>query len=110
MSRTAAALKLVNDLRATISHGGFELHYQPLVDARTCRPCGVEALLRWRHPVERLLLPESFIPLAETGLIDAIGAWVLRAACMQATAWRNTSNSRSICRLFSFGPASCSMS
>jgi EAL domain-containing protein (putative c-di-GMP-specific phosphodiesterase class I) len=89
MSRTAAArLKLVNDLRATISRGGFELHYQPIVDARTCRPCGVEALLRWRHPVEGLLLPESFIPLAEeTGLIDAIGAWVLQAACMQATAW-----------------------
>jgi len=89
MSRTAAArLTLVNDLRATISRGGFELHYQPIVDARTCRPCGVEALLRWRHPVEGLLLPESFIPLAEeTGLIDAIGAWVLQAACMQATAW-----------------------
>ena len=76
------------DLRNAIASNQFELHYQPIVDARTQEPCGVEALLRWRHPLRGMVPPDKFIPLAEeTGLIVSLGEWVLRKACLDAAAW-----------------------
>jgi EAL domain-containing protein (putative c-di-GMP-specific phosphodiesterase class I) len=69
-------------------HGGFELHYQPLVSLRNGEVTGCEALLRWRHPERGMISPVEFIPVAEdTGLINELGDWVLRSACAEAAAW-----------------------
>ncbi|MEZ5819938.1 MAG: EAL domain-containing protein [Bradyrhizobium sp.] len=76
------------DLRAAIAEGGFELHYQPLVDLSTSAVTGCEALLRWRHPRRGMVSPAEFVPIAEeTGLIEEIGDWVLRTACAEAAQW-----------------------
>ncbi|MBF8793905.1 EAL domain-containing protein [Pseudomonas monteilii] len=81
-------LQLLQDLRAALQHGQFRLHYQPKFDAVACRPIGAEALLRWEHPQQGLLLPDRFIGLAEkTGLIIPIGDWVLGEACRQMRLW-----------------------
>ncbi len=67
----------------------LELYYQPLVDLRNNRIVGAEALLRWRHPSLGLLPPGQFIPLAESsGLMPAIGTWVLCEACRQMRKWQ----------------------
>jgi len=79
---------LESDLRAAIARGQFEVHYQPFYDVETGRRRGVEALVRWRHPVKGLIPPDQFIPLAEsTGLIVPLGEWVIARACEDATAW-----------------------
>ncbi|MFC0238951.1 bifunctional diguanylate cyclase/phosphodiesterase [Rhodopseudomonas telluris] len=76
------------DLRHAISSGGFEIHYQPVIDLRTDAITGCEALLRWRHPTRGLISPAEFIPIAEdTGLINEIGGWTLAAACAEAAQW-----------------------
>ena len=86
--RAQARHALEIDLRAALSAGQFVLHYQPLVSASRRCVTGFEALLRWRHPVRGTVLPAVFVPLAEElGLIDEIGAWVLRSACAEATHW-----------------------
>jgi len=82
-------LQLEADLKRAVERGEFFLVYQPLVSLASRRPIGVEALVRWRHPDRGLVMPMTFIPLAEkTGGIVAIGRWVLREACRQMQAWR----------------------
>ncbi len=83
-----ARLALENDLRRAILNNELELHYQPIIDTKTRRICGAEALIRWRHPTKGLIPPDHFIPLAEdTGMITQIGTWVLRTACADAAKW-----------------------
>ena len=83
-----ARLALEQDLRHALTNGGFELHYQPLVDLRTDQVTGCEALVRWRHPERGMISPATFIPVAEdTGLIVELGEWVLRTACTEAAGW-----------------------
>ena len=85
----SARMALENDLRQSLRECNreFELHYQPQID-RHGRVTGVEALVRWRHPARGLVPPVEFIPLAEeTGLVLALGQWVLRTACDQLLAW-----------------------
>ncbi|HZC96681.1 MAG TPA: EAL domain-containing protein, partial [Bradyrhizobium sp.] len=80
--------ELESELRTALAKGGFEIHYQPLVDLRSDEVTGCEALLRWRHPVRGMISPADFIPVAEeTGLIEEIGQWVLRTACAEAASW-----------------------
>jgi diguanylate cyclase (GGDEF)-like protein/PAS domain S-box-containing protein len=83
-----ARLAMEQDLRQAMVDGGFEIHYQPLLDLRSNQVAGCEALLRWRHPERGMVSPAEFIPVAEdTGLINELGDWVLRTACTEAAAW-----------------------
>jgi diguanylate cyclase (GGDEF)-like protein len=67
-----------------VREGEFLLFYQPIVDARTRTIEGFETLMRWKHPTLGMVAPSRFIPIAETnGLINLLGAWALKAACMQ---------------------------
>ncbi|MGZ5834650.1 MAG: bifunctional diguanylate cyclase/phosphodiesterase [Xanthobacteraceae bacterium] len=76
------------DLRKALAEGELELHYQPLVNLDRDEITGYEALLRWKHPVRGSILPSEFIPIAEeTGLINAIGEWVIKTACTEAATW-----------------------
>ncbi len=79
---------LERDLRRAIAADELELYYQPIVDLRTMRMTGLEALLRWTHPVHGVVPPSTFIPVAEdAGLINEIGRWVLMQACADAARW-----------------------
>jgi diguanylate cyclase (GGDEF)-like protein len=87
--RDRAALQTIDlDLRAALKHDELQVHYQPLIDCGTGRITAVEALVRWERPDGQRIGPDVFIPVAEeTGLIEAIGLWVLRRACRDALAW-----------------------
>jgi EAL domain-containing protein (putative c-di-GMP-specific phosphodiesterase class I) len=77
-----------SELASAVENEEFVVAYQPLIDMRSGRPIGAEALVRWQHPTKGLRMPDQFIPLAEeTGLITDIGAIVLRDACRQAARW-----------------------
>ncbi len=79
---------LENSLRRAITDDQLRLHYQPLLNLRSGRLIGAEALVRWQHPDLGLVPPNKFIPLAEaTGIIIEIGDWVLNTACRQCMAW-----------------------
>lgn len=82
-------LDLESELRHAIERRQLELHWQPIIDLQSRTVVAAEALVRWRHPLQGLLAPDTFIPLAEeTGLIAELGVWVMEAACHQSTAWR----------------------
>jgi diguanylate cyclase (GGDEF)-like protein len=88
MVETSELHKLEADMRLGLSRSEFEVHYQPIIDARTRNIAGAEALVRWRHPEHGLIAPAKFIPLAEsTGLIIPLGELVLHRACCDAMSW-----------------------
>ncbi|HKY74570.1 MAG TPA: EAL domain-containing protein [Acidimicrobiia bacterium] len=81
-------LELESDLRQALARDQLYIVYQPIVDLRTGRLSGAEALLRWQHPTRGLVSPADFIPVAESsGVIVPIGEWVLRQACRDARRW-----------------------
>lgn len=83
-------LELESDLRRAVQQWEFVLHYQPQTDNRSGKIVGMEALIRWQHPDKGLISPARFIPIAEEcGLINSIGEWVLKTACMQNKKWQD---------------------
>lgn len=87
-ARTQGKLDLELNLRNALKQNELSLHYQPKLDLRSGIIVGVEALLRWNSPRLGNIAPASFIPIAEeSGMIIAIGEWVLMTACQQAAAW-----------------------
>jgi diguanylate cyclase (GGDEF)-like protein len=83
-------MSLAHDLRKAIDRDELFLEYQPQVSLDDRRIVGVEALLRWRHPQLGIVSPAELVPIAEgVGLIDDVGEWVLRTACMQAKSWQS---------------------
>lgn len=86
---TQQRVLLETDLHRAVKNQEFLLHYQPKVSAKTNKICGVEALIRWRHPDGRMISPIDFIPLAEEArLIRPMGEWALRTACQQLKQWQ----------------------
>ena len=87
-TRAVERLELRGELQRALLTNEFELQYQPIVSLHDGRTVGAEALIRWRHPTRGRLAPDQFVALAEeTGLIVALGRWVLERACTQAHGW-----------------------
>ena len=81
-------IRLESDLRQAIASGQFHLAFQPLVNAKTQKLVGFEALIRWNHPQRGFVPPNIFIPVAEeSGLMPVIGEWVIDEACRAAATW-----------------------
>lgn len=88
--RAVSLLRLENDLRRAIERQELVTFYQPVVDITTQTLLGFEALVRWQHPTQGLLMPDAFVPIAEeTGMICAIGKWILAECCRQMRDWRD---------------------
>jgi EAL domain-containing protein (putative c-di-GMP-specific phosphodiesterase class I) len=88
-ARAQERLELEEELHRALDGDQLRVHYQPIFDLEMGEIVGVEALVRWHHPRRGLLTPDRFLPLAEeTGLIVAVDAWVLGAACAQIRRWR----------------------
>ncbi|HLP99008.1 MAG TPA: EAL domain-containing protein [Sideroxyarcus sp.] len=87
--RANQIFSMEKDLRVALEQDQFTLVYQPQVELATGRICGVESLIRWKHPEKGFVSPAEFIPIAEeTGQIVAIGEWVLNAACWRMANWQ----------------------
>ena len=90
-------VQLKSELRLAIQRGGLSIEYQPIVRLSDGELRGVEALVRWRHPVRGMIGPAEFIPLAEEGdMIIDLGRWVLTQACHQARAWQDMNGGRPV--------------
>lgn len=90
-ARVQLRLQLETDMRRGLMDDEFFVVYQPQIEMRTGRACGVEALLRWRDPERGVISPNEFIPIAEeSGMIQALGARVLRDACRQVVQWHRS--------------------
>ncbi len=88
-TNSPARLTLMSEMRHALAEDQFVLYYQPKVDLSDGKVLGVEALVRWQHPELGLLMPDEFLPLAaKTGLVRALGYWVLEAAVRQSAAWK----------------------
>ncbi len=88
--RLSEQMAIENSLRRAIDRKEFRLYYQPIVNALTQKIIGIEALMRWQHPDLGIVLPEKFIPLAETtGMISQLTEWVLEQACRQLKLWHS---------------------
>ncbi len=88
--RSLTRLTMENDLRSALEHGEIVVFYQPYINLNSDKIAGVEALVRWQHPVLGLLPPDEFIPLAEeSGLICNLGEQVLLTACKQNKKWQD---------------------
>jgi diguanylate cyclase (GGDEF)-like protein len=84
-----ARIEMEHALRRAIANGELRLHYQPVVETTTGKLVALEALVRWQHPTQGLLYPDTFIPLAESaGLIIPLGRWVIEESCRQIAEWR----------------------
>ena len=93
--RIRDAMELEADLRQALQRDEYFVVYQPIVELPSRKPIGLEALVRWRHPVRGLVSPADFVPLAEeAGLIDALGEQVLRQACADLAAWQRRLGAR----------------
>ena len=89
-TRALKQLVLESNLRGALERAEFVVHYQPQVTIPDFHLVGMEALVRWKHPSLGLLYPSEFVPLAEdSGLIIALGDWVMRAACLQNKLWQD---------------------
>ena len=87
---TRERVELVEDLRMALGRQQFEVIYQTQVELSSGRITGMEALIRWNHPARGILLSPAFLPIAEkSGLMPALGRWVLDKACRQLREWRN---------------------
>ncbi len=87
-ARMQARRRAKSELREAVAGEQFELYFQPIIDLNGFEIAGAEALIRWHHPERGMVSPAEFIPLAEKcGLIDQLGAWVIRDACLAAATW-----------------------
>jgi diguanylate cyclase (GGDEF)-like protein len=85
----SSSLEVADELESALSMGELVLHYQPIVELRTGKILGAEALVRWQHPVRGLIAPQQFLPVAvECGLMERIDEYVMRTACEQLRRWQ----------------------